>query len=218
LKNNFDLIVFDWDGTLIDSTATITTCMQLAARDMGVAVPTRERASHVIGMGLIDALRYAVPELPAERYQELADHYRKHWMAIGQQDMLFDGVKEMLATLKTRHDFMAVATGKSRRGLDRALVDTGLDAMFDWTRCADETQSKPHPAMLHELMDKFGVDAERTLMIGDTTHDSQMAENAHVKAVSVTYGAHPRAQLETLKPVAIVESVAQLAAWLAANG
>jgi phosphoglycolate phosphatase len=128
------------------------------------------------------------------------------------------GIPALLEELKVRHDFLAVATGKSRRGLDKALGDTGLNAMFDWTRCADETQPKPNPAMLHELMDRFSVSPERTLMIGDTTHDSQMAVNAGVAALSVTYGAHPLVQLQTVRPLGMVDSVAQLRDWLRTHG
>ena len=214
---NFDLIVFDWDGTVMDSTAVIVSCIQESARDLGLPVPARSIANYVIGLGLKDALQHAVPELAEADYPKLVERYVAHWRAREHDLILFDGMRELLADLKTREFLLGVATGKSRGGLDRALIAGGLTRAFDWTRCADETHSKPHPQMLLDLMERFDVPPERTLMIGDTTHDSQMAHNAKVRTVSVTYGAHPRAELETLQPVAMVESVEELHAWLAAH-
>ena len=214
---NFDLIVFDWDGTVMDSTAVIVSCIQESARDLGLPVPAKSIANYVIGLGLKDALQHAVPELAEADYPKLVERYVAHWRAREHDLILFDGMRELLADLKAREFLLGVATGKSRGGLDRALMAGGLTGAFDWTRCADETHSKPHPQMLLDLMERFDVPPERTLMIGDTTHDSQMAHNAKVCAVSVTYGAHPRAELETLQPVAMVESVEELHAWLAAH-
>ena len=215
-NRNFDLIVFDWDGTLMDSTATITQCIQDAARDLGLPVPSKEAASHVIGLGLADALQHAVPTLAREDYPKLAERYRHHWFANRHQDVLFDGVPAMLKELKARHFWVTVATGKSRRGLDQAMHDTGLTKLFDWTRCADETHPKPHPAMLEETMRRFAIEPARALMVGDTTHDSQRAKNAGTAALSVTQGAHDRAALELLDPLAIVGSIAEMREWLAA--
>lgn len=212
---NFDLIVFDWDGTIIDSTAVIVRSIQEAARDLGLPVPADSIASHVIGLGLTDALSLAVPRLQRADYPRMVERYVAHWRTHEGDLVLFPGVRDLLAELRQRQYLLAVATGKSRAGLDRSLAHGALSAAFDWTRCADETQSKPHPQMLHELMQRFEVPPQRTLMIGDTTHDSQMASNAGVPAVSVTYGAHPRAQLETLAPRVVVDSVAELSAWLA---
>ena len=214
---NFDLIVFDWDGTVMDSTAVIVSCIQDSARDLGLLVPAKSIANYVIGLGLKDALQKAVPELAEADYPKLVERYVIHWRAREHDLILFDGMRELLAHLRQREFLLGVATGKSRGGLDRALMAGGLTRAFDWTRCADETHSKPHPQMLFDLMERFGVTPERTLMIGDTTHDSQMAHNAKVRSVSVTYGAHPRAELETLQPAAIVESVEELHAWLAAH-
>ena len=211
---NFDLIVFDWDGTVMDSTAVIVLCIQEAAREIGLPVPDKSIASYVIGLGLKDALQKAVPQLAEADYPKLVERYVAHWRQREHDLILFDGMRELLAGLKQREYILGVATGKSRAGLDRAITQGKLAGVFDWTRCADETHSKPHPQMLYDLMDRFDVTPERTLMIGDTTHDSQMAHNASVPALSVTYGAHPRAELETLKPRAIVESVEQLHAWM----
>ena len=212
---NYDLIVFDWDGTIMDSTAVIVRSIQQAARDLGLPVPADSIASHVIGLGLSDALSMAVPQVQRADYPRMVERYVAHWRTHEDDLVLFPGVRELLTELRQRQYLLAVATGKSRAGLDRSLAHGTLADAFDWTRCADETRSKPHPQMLFELMERFAVPPERTLMIGDTTHDSQMATNAGVPAVSVTYGAHPRAQLETLAPRVVVDSVAELSAWLA---
>lgn len=214
MTQKFDLIVFDWDGTVMDSTGIIVTCIQQAARDLGYKAPHDEVASYVIGLGLNDALQKAVPSLPAAEYPKLVQRYVTHWRTREHEMSLFEGMRELLDELKGRDLKLAVATGKSRAGLDRSMTHGGLDGVFDWTRCADETRSKPHPQMLHQLLDRFMVDPERTLMIGDTTHDSQMAVNAGVPALSVTYGAHPRGQLQTVATLAIVDSVRELRDWL----
>ena len=182
----FDLIAFDWDGTLFDSTALITRSIQAACADFGATIPTDEAARYVIGMGLIEALMHAAPGLPRERYQELALRYRHHYMAKQHEVVLFEGSLQMLRELKARHHWLAVATGKSRSGLDEALDTVQLRGLFDATRTADETASKPHPQMLRELMRQFGVEPARTLMIGDTTHDLQLAANAGAASVGVS--------------------------------
>jgi phosphoglycolate phosphatase len=213
----YGLVVFDWDGTLIDSAGTIVECIQESARDMGLEVPPRERASHVIGLGLHDSLRLAVPGLAAEQYVEFVDHYRRHFLARQDRMLLFDGVRELLTDLSAQRR-LAIATGKSRRGLDRALQADDLRRYFVASRCADETNPKPHPAMLLELMAELSVPREQTLMIGDTSHDLGMAQAAGVDAVAVTYGAHPEAGLRACNPVHCAASVAELRAWLTANG
>ncbi len=211
------LIAFDFDGTLIDSTTAIVESIQCAAADVGVPVPTTERASHVIGLGLIDALRHAMPDLPQERYRELGERYRYHYLARDHDLRLFAGVEMMLDELAAAGYFLAVATGKTRLGLDRALNASGLGSRFQSSRCADECHSKPHPQMLQELMDEFNVAPEGTLMIGDTTHDLLMAKSAGVHAVAVTYGAHPREALEAESPVYSANNVEELIAWLASR-
>jgi phosphoglycolate phosphatase len=210
----FDLIVFDWDGTLFDSTALITRCIQAACADVGVPVPSDERASYVIGMGLVEALRHAAPDLPRERYAELGDRYRHHYFARQHEVVLFDGTIGLLQDLKVRNHWLGVATGKSRRGLDEALQTVQLKGMFDATRTADETASKPNPQMLLELMSEFGVEPERTLMIGDTTHDLQLAANAGTASIGVGYGAHAHESFAGFPTRHVAHSVADLHAWL----
>ena len=210
----FDLIVFDWDGTLYDSTALIVRCIQNACADLGVAVPPAQRASYVIGLGLRDALEHAVPDLPADRYGELAQRYRHHYVASQHGLSLFEGTLAMLRELKARHHWLAVATGKGRQGLNDALAHSDLVGMFDGSRTADETASKPHPRMLLELIDEFGVRADRTLMIGDTTHDLQLALNAGTASLGVSFGAHDHSAFEPLRPLHVAHSTAELHDWL----
>ena len=214
----FDLIVFDWDGTLFDSTALIARCIQAACADLGTRVPSDRDASYVIGMGLTDALAHAAPELPPERYREMADRYRHHYFGAQHEIVFFDGTLEMLKALKDRKHLLAVATGKSRRGLDDVLHTSALKGLFDATRTADETASKPNPRMLLELMDELQVDPQRTLMIGDTTHDLQLAANAGVARVGVSYGAHDHNAFVEFGPLHVAHSVADLNAWLARHG
>src|SRR5688572_15454912 len=212
----YPLIVFDWDGTIIDSAATIVECMQQASRDMELPVPARARASHVIGLGLHDAMRIAVPQLPAQRYPEFVACYRRHFLAREDSMQLFEGMRELLQDLSKNH-LLAIATGKSRRGLDRALDSSKLKPYFASSRCADETNPKPHPAMLFELLEELQTDAKSALMVGDTSHDLGMARAAGVDALAVTYGAHPEAGLLACEPLGCFSSVRDLEAWLSAN-
>jgi phosphoglycolate phosphatase len=212
----YGLIVFDWDGTIIDSAATIAECIRESARDMGLPVPSTELASHVIGLGLHDSLRMAVPELQTQQYPQFVAHYRRHFLAREDAMSLFIGMKELLLHLKENHR-LAIATGKSRRGLDRALTATGVGPLFAASRCADETHPKPHPAMLLELMDELGFSKHQMLMIGDTSHDLEMARAAEVASVAVTYGAHPEEGLRACKPLNCFPTVSSLSAWLKQN-
>jgi phosphoglycolate phosphatase len=213
----FDLIAFDWDGTLFDSTALIARSLQDACRDIGVPVPDAARAAYVIGLGLRDALEYAVPGLAHERYAELSATYRRHYLGGHQTLSLFTGTIDMLRALKTRHHLLAVATGKTRRGLDDVLQVTELRSLFHGSRTADETLSKPHPLMLQELMAEFGTAPERTLMVGDTTHDLQMAVNAGTPCVGVSFGAHDHESFEPYSPLAVAHSTRELHDWLIEN-
>ena len=215
---NFDLIAFDWDGTLFDSTKIIVRCIQAAVRDVGGTAPTDKDAAYVIGLGLMQALAHAAPDVPTEKYPELGERYRHHYNAHFNDLSLFDGVLQMLADLRSRGHLLAVATGKSRRGLDDALRSVELKGVFDGSRTADETAGKPDPRMLLELMKQFGVPATRVLMIGDTTHDLQMAVNAGCPSVAVSYGAHEPEAFVVLKPLYVAHSVESLASWLKANG
>ena len=210
----YDLIAFDWDGTLFDSTAIITRSIQEAVRDVGGTVPSDQQASYVIGMALGQALAHAAPDVPPEKYPELGARYRHHYMAHQNDLSLFQGVLELLADLKGRHHWLAVATGKSRRGLDEVLQTVQLKGVFDASRTADETAGKPHPLMLQELMREFGTEPERTLMIGDTTHDLQMALNAGCPSVGVSYGAHEPESFNELRPRHVAHSVRELHDWL----
>lgn len=213
----YDLIAFDWDGTLFDSTMLIVRCIQAACRDIKVTVPSDEAAAYVIGLGLHDALQHAVPGLASERYPELGLRYRHHYGASKDELVLFPGTLEMLRALKERQHLLAVATGKNRRGLDDALAHSQLQGMFDATRTADETASKPHPLMLQQLMAEFGVAPERTLMIGDTTHDLQLAANAGAQRVAVSYGAHEREAFDAHAPLFVAHSTRELHDWLLEN-
>ncbi len=213
----FDLIAFDWDGTLFDSTAIIVRCIQAAVRDVGGTVPTDKEAAYVIGMGLMQALAHAAPDVPPEKYTELGNRYRFHYIQHQDDLSLFEGVLPLLNDLRERGHLLAVATGKSRRGLDEALHTVQLKGVFDGSRTADQTAGKPHPLMLQELMAEFDVAPERLLMIGDTTHDLQMAVNAGCASVGVSYGAHEPDAFHALQPLAVVHSVRELHDWLLNN-
>lgn len=214
MAKRFELLVFDWDGTLLDSAGAIVEAIKAACRDLDLPEPSDERARHVIGLGLGEALRHAVPELPEDCYPQMVDRYRHHYLSRDHELSLFDGAAELIAELSEAGFLLAVATGKSRVGLDRALKVSGLGAYFQASRCADECFSKPHPQMLDELMAEFAVLPARTLMIGDTTHDLQMARNAGVAGLAVAYGAHPASALDALEPLARLHEVEELAAWL----
>lgn len=214
MAERFDLIVFDWDGTLMDSAAEIVRAMQAAAIDLGHAPPSDERARYVIGLGLADALRHAVPTLAEAEHPRMVERYRHHYLSKDHALTLFEGVVETIQALHARGQMLAVATGKSRLGLNRALEYTGLGPYFHVTRCADETFSKPHPAMLEYIMDSLGVPPDRTLMVGDTTHDLQMARNACTSALAVGFGAHPAHALKEENPLALVHTPWEMSSWL----
>ena len=208
------LLVFDWDGTLMDSTAAIVRAIQAACGDLDLPVPAQADAAYVIGLGLQDALRHVAPSLPAADYPRLAAAYRKHYFAEDGELDLFPGVLELLQALKSAGHALAVATGKSRHGLERALDHAALRGLFDATRTADETASKPHPAMLEALMQQLVYAPRQTLMIGDTIHDLQMARNAGCASLAVSYGAHDSAALAALRPLGVVDSVPALRRFL----
>jgi phosphoglycolate phosphatase len=214
----FDLIAFDWDGTLFDSTALIVRSIQAAVRDVGGQVPSDEAASYVIGMGLMQALAHAAPDVPPEQHRALGDAYRRHYSASQNDISLFKGTLPMLTALRERGHLLAVATGKSRRGLDEVLTRTVdgvvLNHVFDASRTADQTAGKPDPLMLHELMAQLDVPPERTLMIGDTTHDLGLARNAGVASLGVSFGAHDHASFAEFAPLCVAHSMAELHAWL----
>ncbi len=214
----FRLIVFDWDGTLSDSTTIIAEAIQAACRDLALPVPDDEAARYVIGLGMADAMRTIAPHLPVARHVEMAARYRHHYLAREDAIPMFAGADKLLRELDDAGYLLAVATGKSRAGLDAVLAGNGLAGRFHATRCANEGQPKPHPDMLLHLMDVLATPATDTLMIGDTTHDLELARNAGTAALAVAYGAHSADGFAAYDPLATVESIAGLRAWLAAHG
>jgi phosphoglycolate phosphatase len=213
----YDLIVFDWDGTLMDSTRVISKSLQSACGDIGIAVPSDSDALYVIGLGIADTLRHVAPDLDEAGQRRLSERYRHHFLAREHEAPLYDGVLELLSDLHGRGRRLAVATGKARRGLERALDSTGLRPWFEATRCADEGFAKPHPDMLLMLLDITRVEPARAVMVGDTTHDLELAANAGIDAVAVSYGAHDEKLLATRPARARCGSVAELHRWLATH-
>lgn len=213
----YDFIVWDWDGTIMDSTPTIVQCIQQSCRDLGFKEPDDSLASSVIGLGIQDSLRRAVPWIEPIHFPKLTERFRYHYLAKDHELHLFAGIRELLDDLREDGYLLGVATGKSRVGLDRSLQHHQIGHLFHETRTADESFSKPHPGMLLELSDMMQVPTRRMLMIGDTTHDLDMAANAGVDAVAVTYGAHPPSTLKEAPSLAHVDDVSQLAQWLKVN-
>jgi phosphoglycolate phosphatase len=214
----FDLIAFDWDGTLFDSTQIIVRCIQAAVKDVGGTVPSDKDAGYVIGLGLKQALAHAAPDVPLDKYPLLGERYRHHYELHADDLSLFEGVVPLLAALKARGYLLAVATGKSRHGLDEVLQTVQLKGVFDASRTADKTAGKPAPKMLYELMAELGTTAQRTLMVGDTTHDLQMALNAGCPSIGVSYGAHQASAFAALNPLHVAHSVPDMHDWLLKNG
>lgn len=213
----YELIVFDWDGTILDSPSAIAACIQASCGELGLEVPERSRASHVIGLGIEELMRIAAPALAPERYPDFVAAYRRHFRGREQSMQLYPGMRALLEEVRQKHS-LAIATAKSRRGLERAFDATGLRGYFRASRCADETTPKPHPAMLLELMEELAVKPQGMLMIGDTSHDLEMARAAGVDALAVSYGAHPEDGLRACGPLGCFADVASLAQWLRANG
>ena len=201
----------------MDSARCIAESLQAACRDLGHTVPSDRDARFVIGLGLNDAMAHVLPGVDPSDYPPVVERYRHHFLLHDSGTTLFSGIAELLQHLRDSGHMLAVATGKTRRGLDRALGQTGLDACFHATRCADESKSKPDPAMLHWLMKTLAVEPERTLMIGDTSHDMEMARNAGVPRLAVAHGAHQRCDLEGFEPLACVDDCIALRDWLERN-
>lgn len=211
----FSLIVFDWDGTLMDSEARIVDCIQGAFADAGRTAPSREAARDIIGLGLTEAMARLWPEARPEQRARVAERYRARFLgAHPTPTPLFPGARETLDRLTELGCLLAVATGKSRQGLGRSLQETGLGDRFQATRCADETLSKPHPQMLLELMDELGVRAAETLMVGDTEYDMQMALNAGTSALGVCHGVHAPARLFAQGALDCLDSLLEIPDWL----
>lgn len=209
-----EMIVFDWDGTVVDSIMTIVRAMQFAAADLDLPVPSDQRARHVIGLGLADALRHAMPDLPPQRTTEFVARYRHHFLGVESADVPFEGIESLLGALDAEGLRLAVATGKSRVGLDRALRRTGFGAYFAQSRCADEGHSKPHPWMLQSLAAASDISAGQMLMIGDTSHDIEMARAFGAASIGVVYGAHEAQAVAAAGPDAIAASVDELSRLL----
>ena len=214
MRTRFELLVFDWDGTLMDSTAIIVASLQAACRDLGLPVPTDERAHHIIGLGLHDAMAHVLPGVDNAEYPRVVERYRYHFRLRDPDAPLFPGTEQALRRLNDAGFLLAVATGKGRRGLERSLAATGLKPYFHATRCADEGHAKPHPGMLQALIDELGTSKDRTLMIGDTTHDMEMARAAGVTRLGAAYGAHSKDALLSYAPVACVDGIGALRHWL----
>lgn len=213
----YKAVIFDWDGTVMDSTASIAGAIQAACVDLEVPVPSAEEASWVIGLSLDKALQRCAPSLKEEHIPHFIERYRHHFFLYDQQLALFDGILPLLDDLRQREIRLGVATGKSRLGLDRVLQAHRLADRFDCTRCADESQGKPHPAMLFDIMKRLDLQPEQVLMVGDTTHDVQMAASAGVDSMAVTYGAHSKRTLLVSEPTVMVSSVREMRNWLAAR-
>ncbi len=209
------LVVFDWDGTLCDSVLRIVLAMQAAAEDCGVEPPTDAEVRHIIGLGLPQAMEILFPSLPS-RHLDLAKAYSHQFSQSPAlpEVALFAGIADLLSDLRAQGCKLAVATGKSRRGLNRTLAQLGMEEVFAHTRCADETRSKPHPLMLEELLEEAWMRPEQAIMVGDSIYDLAMAEQAGLAAIGVTYGVHTREQLAVHKPLAVVDNVAALSQTL----
>lgn len=214
MARQFQLLVFDWDGTVIDSAALIATSIQRACEDLNLPVPSARDSRYVIGLGLKDSMQHLLPDLAEHDYPPFMERYRHHFLGRDHEAPLFDGINGLLTDLEQAGHRLAVATGKSRVGLQRSFEQTGMGKRFHATRCADESFPKPNPAMLLEVMDALGIAPDKTLMIGDTSHDLLMAQNAGVAAVAVSYGAHDVDDLRALSPLACVDSVTALRTWL----
>lgn len=202
MKNRFELIIFDWDGTLIDSIDWIARCLQNTADNTRHEKPNYQAAKDVIGLSIERAIEALFPQAQADEITDLVNRYESAYFSKTlSRDDLFEGVYEMLETFNNQGLKLAIATGKTREGLDEALKATQTEELFCITRCADETQSKPHPLMLEEIMNYTGVAPERTLMVGDSTHDLQMALNAKIASVGVASGAHNSEELKKYAPL-----------------
>lgn len=214
-RSDLKLMVFDWDGTLSDSESRIVEAMQLAIKDLDLPEKSREEIKNIIGLGLYEAVLTLYPSYPEQTRNSLVEKYRTHYLSIPAANTgLFPGVYETIEKLHCHGYLLAIATGKSRRGLDRSLKETGLEDIFHASRCADECFSKPHPQMLDEIMADLGIDPNEALMIGDTEFDLCMAQNAGISAIAVTYGVHTKKRLLQYDPLTCLENMSQLWPWL----
>ncbi len=219
MSQTFELLVFDWDGTLMDSEARIVSCMRAAITDLSLEPRDDASIRNIIGLGLAEAINLLYPGSDSAFHTAMIDRYRYHFLTADQtRSELFAGVEQTLELLAEAGYLLAVATGKGRVGLDKVLKETGLERLFQATRCADETFSKPHPLMLEQLMDELGVEPQATLMIGDTEYDMQMANNARAAALAVSYGVHEKERLMQHEPLHCIDTITELTDWLDALG
>ncbi|WP_428604593.1 HAD-IA family hydrolase [Sedimenticola sp.] len=215
MKPDFKLLVFDWDGTLMDSEARIVSCVRAATQDMAIETPADEQIRDIIGLGLKEALEKLFPGSDAPFKERFIDFYRHYFLhEDSTPSRLFPHVREVLDYLASQDYLLAVATGKGRPGLNKVLQETGLAPRFHATRCADETFSKPHPEMLLQIMDELGVTPADTLMIGDTEYDLQMAINAGTHGLAVSYGVHTVDRLNQFNPLGCLDDISELSDWL----
>lgn len=211
----YQLIIFDWDGTIMDSAEKISNCIQASARDVGLAVPSSEQAKSIIGLGLVEAMRQLFPQATDSQVSHMIGAYKHHFVtADGTEQKLFDGVVQGLNALESAGAVLAVATGKSRAGLDRAFGALDLKHHFITSRCADETRSKPHPQMLHEILDFTAIEPHKAVMVGDTTYDLDMAANANMAGLGAGYGVHSKQMLIDSKAISVQSSFIDVIAWL----
>lgn len=208
MKKPVELIIFDWDGTLFDSVSQIVASLKFAAKQFAQAL-SDDHAKSIIGLGLPEVAQVLFPQVP-ELHEDILQSYSMHYVEHSSSDIWFDGVAEMLQDLKEQGIQLAVATGKSRKGLDRVLAQTKSTELFVATRAASETKSKPDPLMLAEILAVTGVAAEQAIMVGDTTYDLQMALNIRMPSIGVSYGVHEPAALQEFAPIALADSVSAL--------
>lgn len=205
------LLIFDWDGTLSDSVARIAKCMQMAAREYSLQVPEYADVAEIVGLGLHEATMRLFPSATHYEASLLQASYSKHYRSEDHQPCdFFPGVMQTLEELREEGFQMAVATGKSRAGLNRVLAALGMEDFFHSSRCADETLSKPHPLMLEELLTEFGLSPQQAVMVGDTEFDMQMAANASMPRIAVSYGAHHIDRLRAFEPLACLDLFADI--------
>lgn len=215
MNHDAKLIVFDWDGTLMDSAAHIVACLQNVITELKLEPKTDAELKNIIGLGLREAFVALYPQAGDEELTSLTHHYREHFFDKNATPCeLFDGARELVEELDTKNYFLAVITGKGRNGLDKVLNETGMGKHFPVTRCADESHSKPHPQMMLDVIDYYGVNASQAIMVGDSEYDLQMANNANARSVAVTYGVHEKQRLLDCKPITCLDSIDELHNWL----
>ena len=207
---NYQLVIFDWDGTLMDSIGQIVNALQQSCVDIGLPMPERDRAAYVIGLSIRDALQHVAPSATESQLDQLLQRYRHHYLKSENDIFLYPNALELMQILQQHHIKMAVATGKNRVGLNRVLNTSPLQSFFSTTRCADESEPKPSAAMVNEILDELDIHKSKAIVVGDTSHDVWMAKNAKVDVIALTQGAHTRHELEKSEPTLILETIGQL--------